>query len=452
MIIERIKSEGIAHLSYFLGSEREAVVIDPRRDCQVYLDLAQQKEMNIKYIFETHRNEDFVIGSVELAHLTQAKIFHGPGLDFKYGERLKDGQEFVFGVLKLTAIHTPGHTPESMSYILRDLTAGEEPVMVFTGDALFVGDVGRTDFNGSGSAEKLYDSIFNKILALGDSVILCPAHGAGSICGSSISKREHSTLGLERVQNPVLQKKSKEDFIKFKDAEHHELPPYFRKMEEYNLNGPPLLDHLPTPSPLSPQTFQGWMKQGAMIVDTRMPPDFGAAYIKGSYNIWLDGLPTFAGWVLSYDTPILLVVEDRAHINQAVRSLIRLGYDQIIGYLYRGVEAWYNKALPIEQLGLLTAQELKNRLDQGDEFVLLDVRDNEEWENGHIEDVLHIYVGHLEERLNEVPRDRHIMVVCGTGERASLGASILRREGYYEVYNLLGGMTAWKNAEYPLVR
>ncbi len=217
MIFERIKSEGIAHISYLIGSNDEMVVIDPRRDCQVYIDLAKQEEMRIKYIFETHRNEDYVIGSLELAHSAGAKIYHGPGLVFKYGETLKDGQEFYFGTLKLTSIHTPGHTDESMSYALADLTAGKEPIMVFTGDTLFVGDVGRTDLYGpkeaTRMAENLYSSIFNRLLPLGDRVILRPAHGGGSVCGGTISEREESTLGLERV--------SKSSFAKNQEGRLH---------------------------------------------------------------------------------------------------------------------------------------------------------------------------------------------------------------------------------------
>ncbi len=456
MIFERVKSEGIAHISYFVGSNSEAVVIDPRRDCQIYIDLARREEMKIKYIFETHRNEDYAIGSLELGHFTEAKIYHGPGLDFKYGERLKDGQEFHLGTLKLTAIYTPGHTDESTSYALTDLTVGEEPIMVFTGDTLFVGDVGRTDLYGPKEASRLagnlYDSIFNKLLPLGDEVILCPAHGAGSVCGGAISEREQSTLGLERIQNPVLQKTKKEDFIQFKIAEHLERPLYFRKMEQYNLKGPPLLEHLPNPSPLSPKEFQKKIKLGAVVVDVRTPPGFGGAHLSGSYSIWLDGLPSFAGWVLPYDKPILLVLEDKEHLERAVRYLIRLGYDEIAGYLRGGIEAWCNEALPTEHLDLLTVQELKKRLDRGDNLVVLDVRRKDEWDNGHIEGALHIYVGHLEDRLREVSVDRPIAVICNVGHRASLGASILRREGYQEVYNVLGGTTAWKNAGYDLVK
>ncbi|UCC34028.1 MAG: MBL fold metallo-hydrolase, partial [Candidatus Bathyarchaeota archaeon] len=365
MVIRKVKAEGLAHISYFIGSENEAVVIDPRRDCQIYLDIAKQEEMKIEYIFETHRNEDYIVGSLELAHFTGAKIYHGSGLAFKYGRPLSDGQEFSFGKMKMTAIHTPGHTKESMSYALTDLDTGKDPIMVFSGDALFVGDVGRIDFYGSDEAprmaENLYDSIFEKILPLGDGVMLRPGHGAGSVCGGAISQREESTLGIERILNPVLQK-NKEEFIKFKVSEHHEMPPYFRKMEQYNLNGPPLLEHLPNPLPLSPKEFQKQMKLGAVVVDTRTAPAFGGAHIKGSYNIWLERIPLYAGWVLPYDKPIILVLENSRDLETAIRYLIRLGYDQIIGHLGNGIAAWYNQAMPTEQLGLLTVQSLQKRL------------------------------------------------------------------------------------------
>jgi len=459
MIFQRVRSEGLAHISYVIGSGSEVAVIDPRRDCQAYINIAKREGAKIKHVFETHRNEDYVIGSIELANLMSARIYHGSGVQFEYGRRLKDGQEFAIGALKLVAIRTPGHTDEGMSYAVADLEAGEEPVMVFTGDTLFVGDVGRVDLYGPKEAPRmagnLYDSIFKRILPLGDGTILCPAHSSGSVCGGAISEREESTLGLERAQNPALQK-GKRDFIRFKIAERHERPPYFRMMERYNLEGPPLLRHLPDPDPLSPRDFRKRMEAGALVVDTRKPAAFGGAHIKGSYSIWLEGLPSQAGWMLPYDTPILLVLEDRGYLDRAVRYLVRLGYDRIGGYLCGenscGVEAWYNEALKTEHLGLLTVQELKARMEVGDKIVVLDVRRDDEWEDGHIGGAMHIPLSHLKERLKEVPRNLPIAVVCNVGNRASLGASILRREGYGEVYNVLGSMTAWRNAAYPMAK
>ncbi|MDW7733151.1 MAG: MBL fold metallo-hydrolase [Methanolobus sp.] len=456
MIFERVKSEGLAHLSYFIGSGDEAVVIDPRRDCKVYTDIAGREGVKIRYILETHRNEDYVIGSRELENITGANIYHGPGLDFKYGNTLQDGQEIFFGSLKITALHTPGHTDESMSYALADLDAGDETIMVFTGDALFIGDVGRTDLYGPDEAPRLaaalYDSIFSRILPLGDAVILHPAHGAGSVCGGAISEREYSTLGLERLQNPVLQKTDRDEFIKFKVEEKLEFPPYFKKMEQYNLEGPSLLNGLPVPELLSPGEFGKEMKKAAVVVDTRMPHSFGGAHIKNSYSIWLEGIPSFAGWVLPYDKPILLVTEEKEQLESAVRYLIRLGYDNITGFLNGGIGAWYIDAMPVDGFNLISVHDLKNRMEKDERMFILDVRSSEEWESGHIKGATHIYVGHVEENLDKVPHDCKIIVYCGTGRRSNIAASILKKNGYGHIYNVLGSMAAWKSAGYEVVK
>lgn len=453
MIFERIKSEGIAHNSYLIGSGSDAAVIDPRRDCRIYIDLAQRHSLRIRYIFETHRNEDYVIGSVELNSFTGAEIYHGPGLDWKYGNTLEDGQEFRIGTLKLTALHTPGHTDESMSYTVADGSSGKAVVMVFTGDALFVDDVGRIDLYGVEEAPRmasnLYDSIFNKLLPLGDGVILCPAHGAGSVCGLNIGDRDESTLGIERAQNPILLK-NKDDFIKYKLAEQPGRPHYFRQMEKYNREGPPLLGYRPLPIPLIPTEFRGEMERGAVVVDTREPPAFGGTHIKGAYSIWLEGLPAFAGWVLSYDKPILLVLENQCHLEKAVRYLIRAGYDRIAGYLKDGTGGWCSAGFPVENLPLLSVHQLKKKIDQDEELIILDSRGRDEWARGHIKGALQIYVGHLEQRLAEVPRDKPVAVICQTGYRAGLGASILLRAGYRKVYNVLGGVKAWIAAGFPV--
>lgn len=456
MKFERIKSEGLAHLSYFIGSENEAIVIDPRRDCQIYINLARREGMNIKYIFETHRNEDYIIGSLELKELTDAEIYHGHGVEFKYGNYLNEGQKFDFGSMRLAALHTPGHTDESMSYILTDLYTGKEPVMVFTGDALFVGDTGRTDLYGSEEAQRmasnLYDSIFNKILPLGDGVILCPAHGAGSVCGGAIAKREYSTLGLERIQNPILQKTDKEEFIKFKLEEQLEFPPYFEKMEQYNREGPPLLHGLPVPKLLSPLQFRAEMEKGAIVVDTRMPHSFGGAYIRNSYSIWLGGIPSFAGWVLPYDKPILLVLEEKEQLETALRYLVRLGYDNITGYLNGGIAAWYMKALPVDGFNVMSVHDLKNKLEKKEEMTLLDVRKKKEWDEGHIQGARHIYVGELEKNMDSIPKKSPVIIYCDSSKRSSIAASILKKHGYNSVYNVLGSMTAWKSAGYDIVK
>lgn len=457
MIFRRIRSPGLAHNSYFIGSENRAAVIDPRRDCEVYITLAQQEEVTIPYIFETHRNEDYVIGSAELSNQTGAEIYHGPGLEWKYGTTLHDGATFQIGTLRLTALHTPGHTDESVSYALADRESGDEPVMVFTGDALFVGDVGRIDLYGPEEAPRLasalYDSIFNKLLPLGDGVILCPAHGAGSVCGSHISAREESTLGIERLQNPLLQLRNKDDFVTHKVHEYHERPPYFRQMERYNLEGARLLRRLPIPPPLSPPEFKDEMERESVVIDARTPPAFGGAHIKSAYSIWLEGIPGYAGWVLPYETPLLLVLEYSDQLETAVRYLLRIGYDNIVGYLKGGIVAWYNAGFEVEQMGLSTVHELKYRLDRHEDILVLDVRDDKEWESGHIEGAQHIFVGHLQNHLDEISRDRPITVLCSIGHRASLAASILLRAGFTNVCcDVLGSIRAWNANQFPTIR
>jgi hydroxyacylglutathione hydrolase len=454
MIFERIKSEGLAHNSYFIGSGSSAAVIDPRRDTQVYLDLAVRHGMKIRYILETHRNEDYVIGSLKLADDTQADVYHGPWLDWKYGNTLKDGQEFRLGKLNLMAIHTPGHTDESMSYILTDLGSGKAPVMAFTGDALFTGDTGRVDLYGLAEiprmASNLYDSLFKRLLPLGDGVILCPAHGAGSVCGLNIADRDESTLGIERLQNPALQFRDKDEFIRHKASERPEKPPYFARMEKINQEGPPIHSCLPLPSPLAPGEFEKEMENGAVVVDTSLPAAFGGAHIKGSFSIWLGGLPSFAGWLLPYDKPVLLVLEDQSHLDTAVRYLIRVGYDNILGFLKNGIEGWYDAGYPTESLPLLSVHQLKEKLDREEDLVVLDARDQEEWNSGHIRGAMHIYVGHVQERLSEIPADKPIAVLCSVGHRAGIAASVLLQAGFPRVHNVLGSVTAWRHAGFPL--
>ncbi|MFP4169693.1 MAG: MBL fold metallo-hydrolase [Methanomassiliicoccales archaeon] len=453
MLLEKFKSKGLAHLSYLIGSGSEAMVVDPRRDCDAYLERTRQEEMEIGYILETHRNEDYVIGSRELSSLTGARIMHGGALDFGYGEVVEDGDELPLGNLKVVAMSTPGHTDESMSYLLVD-PRNDQPIALFSGDALFVGDVGRTDLYGEGKerrmASALYHSLFDRILPLGDEVILCPAHGAGSVCGKAISERELSTLGIERRTNPALQAESEEEFVSMKVGEMQAVPPYFRRMEEYNLEGPPMLQEAPVPRPLPPEEFQGWMDRGAVVVDTRGPPGF-SVHIGGSYSIWIEGIPSFAGCVLPHDTPLLLVLDDMDRLKRAWSYLVRLGYDNVVGYLKGGIDRWIELAYPTERLGLLTAKELKKALEETD-MMVLDVRPREEFLEGHIEGAMNIYCGELERRVSEVPKDRPVAVVCSVGYRGTMGASILSRAGCIEANIVVGGTAAWESAGYPVVR
>jgi hydroxyacylglutathione hydrolase len=451
MRLEQVTSDGLAQNSYYLSDRGQAVIIDPRRDCSVYTQFAKQDCAQIQYIFETHRNEDFVIGSLELQNITKAEIAHSSETPFTYGEHmLHDGDYFNIGSMQITAMHTPGHTIDSICYTVTDLQHKNQPVMVFTGDTLFIGDVGRTDLPGldiwQTMTEKLYESIQNTLLPLGDSVLIYPGHGAGSICGHSISEREISTLGYERVTNPLLQL-DKPAFIQQVMSRKLYRPPYFRKMEEYNLHGPPLIPD--SPPALSFQQFEYYMRQpNTVILDTREQDAFAAAHISGAQNIWLRGVSYFPGWTLSYEQDLLLVTERPGDIEVATRFLWRLGFDNIVGYLCPGIQAWRNSGRPIEQLGALTASALKTKLDDK-EVVLVDVREDEELQDGHIEGSRHIYVGEIPERSDELPGNKAIATTCLVGQRGSLAASILKKKGY-TVYNLLGGINAWKKQGYPL--
>lgn len=454
MRLETVKSEGLAHTSYLLSDGGEALVVDPRRDCEVYTHLAERECAKIRYILETHRNEDYVIGSLELQNLTNAEIAHSKETPFKYGEHnLSDGDSLTIGDLRIEALYTPGHTNDSLCYVVYETKTGDTPMMVFTGDTLFIGDVGRTDLPGLDvwreQSEKLFESLHGKVLPLGDHVLLYPAHSAGSICGSDISDREISTLGYERKISPLL-RLDKEDFVDQMLRKKMPRPPYFRKMEDYNLNGAPLLHEAPVPQPLAVGEFEEEMSQpDTVILDTREQGAFAGSHIPGSLSIWLEGVSFYPGWVLTYDQRILLVSERKEDVETAKVYLWRLGFDNIVGYLCPGIEGWRDQGKPIGHLGTLAAGALKEKLDR-DEIILVDVREEREWRSGYVEGAETMYVGHLKEEADRLPRDNPIATTCGFGGRGSLGASILKRRGFDEVYNLLGGMRSWKKRGYPL--
>ena len=453
MFLERVFSPGLAHASYFVGDGNRAAVIDPRRDCNVYLDLACREGARITHILETHRNEDYVIGSTDLARLTGATVYHGAELPFAYGETAGEGDTFDLNGVRLTVLETPGHTDESISIAVADLTTGSDPFAVFTGDALFVGDVGRTDFfpdRAEQVAGLLYDSLFGRLLPLGDEVIVLPAHGAGSVCGAGLAQRDLTTLGYERRHNPVLQLTNQDEFIRFKVAERHYLPPYFRRMEVYNLEGAPPLQGVPQPPPCGAQEFAAAMAEGMLVLDARTPEAFGGAHIPGSFAIPLEMIPAFAGWLLPYDTPLGLVVEEPAQVETAVRYLLRIGYDEVACYLAEGMHDWETAGRRFEGIPQVYIGEIKRRLEAREPFTLLDVRSAREFAEGHLRGAVHIYVGELSDRLDEIPVARPITTFCGSGHRAIVAASVLRRHGFREVENCLGSMRACEATGCPL--
>jgi hydroxyacylglutathione hydrolase len=455
MFLEIVRSEGLGHLSYIFGDDGQAAVVDPRRDCDVYVDIAYREGARITHIFETHRNEDYVIGSLELASRTDAQILHGRALPFAYGEEVEDGATFSLGDVHLTVLETPGHTMESLSLVLADTSFSDEPVAVFTGDTLFIGDVGRTDFfpdRAKAVAGLLYDSIFKKLLPLGDHVILYPAHGAGSVCGSGMASREFSTLGYERRHNPALQLTEREEFISRKTGEHHYQPPYFKQMEVFNLEGAPLIGNLLKPRPLSPEAFAERMAKGSIALDIRSPEAFAGAYIPGSLAIPCEMLPSFAGWFLSHDNSVALVASRYEDVKTAVRHLARLGFDNIVGFLDEGLHAWEVSGREYGSIPALHAQHLKTRIESSEPFVLLDVRARDEVEAARLPKCTPIYVGELPERLSDIPRDHPITTFCGSGQRAIIAASIIARHGLKDIEVCLGSMAACRAIGCPIER
>lgn len=452
MIIRKIVSEGISHNSYFISAGGLAAVIDPRRDCEIYLDLAGEIGARITCIIETHRNEDYVIGSLELAARTGASIYHGHQMDFAYGKSVKAGDTFRLGPVELRIIETPGHTLESISVVVTDTGVSGVPYAVCTGDALFAGDVGRTDFFGPERrpevSEMLYDSIWKKILPLGDGTLVFPAHGAGSVCGSDISDLEFTTIGYEKKTNPFLAL-SKEEFVRKKVSEHNYLPPYFKRMEALNKEGAPVIHHLPGLQPYSVKDVKELLGR-AQILDIRGPTAFAAGHIPGSLSIWKEGIPAFAGWFLTFDTPIILVDDFNCGLVDTSRHFVRLGYDNLKGYLAGGFPAYTKSGSPVGRIEAWSVHDLAGRL-QGEEIFLLDVRDIANVTRvGRVPGAHHIYVGELPGRFLEVPRDRLVVVYCDAGFKGTLAASFLAGKGYPYLVNILGGMTGYLAAGYPV--
>jgi hydroxyacylglutathione hydrolase len=340
-----------------------------------------------------------------------------------------------------------------MSYLLKDSSGF--PWIVFTGDALFAGDVGRIDLLGRDKAPEmaslLYESIFHKLLPLGDEVLVCPAHGAGSVCGESIADRLWTTLGIERKYNPKLKFEDKKEFMDNLLKSQPERPPYFRMMEKVNLEGRPILGRVPSVTPLSPTEFENLAKD-AQVLDTRMELAFGSGHVQDSQFIWMDGLASFAGWYLSYDRPILLVNQSNDP-NEAVRILIRLGYDNIAGYLSGNMLSWHMSGRQSSSIRTLTVQEFCALMDRGEKVWILDVRSEEELQkDGQISDAQHIHVTQVPSRYAEVPQDRKVYIFCGSGMRSMVAASYLKRKGYKDLAVILGGLAGWKSIRCPIIR
>ena len=455
MKLYAIKSEGIAHNSYMLIDGAEAADIDPRRDCKIYTRIAIRTCTKIRYIFETHRNEDYVVGSTRLKMQTDAEICHSRQLPFTYGDHnLDDGDTFSIGNLKIKTLYTPGHTNESVCYTLTDTQKTAQPFMVFTGDTLFVGSIGRTDLQGKDAqlkqAEKLFMSLHERLLPLGPEVLVYPGHGAGSVCGSEIGDQPFSTFGYEQKTNPFL-RLSKQEFVEKCVAQEMIVPKYFAKMEDYNLHGARPQTVMPTPKALRANEFESKMREkGSVVVDTRAPYAFGGSHIKGALSLWFrGGTAVYSGWILGYDQQILLLVERGQDVSRVMRHLWRLGFDKVSGFLCPSMNDWQEQGKPIEHVPTLSASELKEKRN---DYVILDVREPSEWhDEGVIEGAEQVFFVDLLGKSASLDMNKQYAVICSVGNRASVAASILQRKGFKHLTNVLGGMTAWQNLGYPTV-
>jgi len=452
MKFARIETQGLAHFAYLIADGNQAAVIDPSRHIGPYLAAARELGATIVHVVETHRQEDFVMGSAALARATGATIVNGDHELFGHGDiRLKDGESFMVGRLTVRALATPGHTPESMSYAVFTPDDPDQAWCVFTGDTLFFGTTGRTDLTDEDqtrqNAELLYDSVHTKLAPLGDGTLLFPAHLAGSVCGTNIAERPTSTIGAERRYNEVFIL-DRAAFAQKRADEQLSRPPYFRHMERVNLAGgiEPVIR--PGLVPLLDVDTLADVRVGEILIDTREPEGFAGGHIEGSYAVWLDGVPAFAGWIADSQSPVYLVTDREADIDTAAMYLSYIGVDNVQGALADGFDGWRESGEPIMRSGVITSPELVACLDQ---LVVLDVREQYEFEEGHIAGALHMPVGELLERLDELGlrRDQPIVVTCSVGHRGALGVSALLRAEFEDVRNLLGGMTAWRKLGLP---
>lgn len=454
MLFRKVKTPGLAHVAYVLGDKAEALVVDPRRDVDEYVSIARSEGLRIRYVLETHRQEDFVMGSAELAKKLGAKVVSLGHRLFGHSDiKLSDGEELELAGVRIRALHTPGHTPESTCYAVY-LKESQVAWGVFTGDTLFIGETGRTDLpdreKTSENAGLLYDAVRAKLGALGDQALLWPAHASGSVCGGNIAERDDSTLGFERTYNPVFVE-GRDAFIARKLRERIPRPPYFRTMEAWNLEGGrPLAKQASAVPVLGARDFASEMKQG-LVIDARDPEAFAGGHVPGSVNLWLDGLPVFAGWIATETTRVYLVVPKIDDLDEALRHLARVGVDAIEGVLAEGFEGWRDAGMPLAMTGTIAPRELGESLDR---HVVLDVRDDQEFEGeGHIPGARHFYVGYLDEHLGRVRKELEakpaLAVTCSVGHRSGLAVSLLERHGLRDVKNLLGGMTAWGKLELP---
>jgi hydroxyacylglutathione hydrolase len=460
-VLETVLTEGIAQLSYFLADTTagRAAVIDPRTDVDVYERLARKHGASITHVFETHIHADFVSGSRSLKDRvgTAAIYLSGVRADYDFpAERVEDGQKFEFGSFVLTSRHTPGHTPEHLSYLLHEAKHPDQPWAVFTGDSLFVASAGRPDLLGTDEADalaqSLYDTLYNYYLKLEDYITIYPGHGAGSACGADIGDRLNSTIGYERRTNKFLSFPSFEAFHKFVINDAPPVPWHYPELKKINAGGPMVMDRCPTISALPPAEFRKVSREpGVTIIDARSMLSFGGGHVPGGINI--GGRPDMSAWVgqlFDLQQRLLLVVDDDTDVEHIQRLIVRTGHSKFAGYLAGGMKAWETAGMPMDRTKQMTVHELRDHQRNRSKLTILDVRSPDEWHAGHIPGALHHYLADMRDRITGLDKDAPYATYCASGYRASIASSLMQARGFKQVANVPGSWGAWVAAEYPI--
>ena len=449
MYFEQFYLGCLSHASYLLASQGEAVVVDPQRDVDLYIEAAARHGATIRHIFETHLHADFVSGHRELADRTGAKIYMGAeaGATFPH-VAARDGFELRAGKLLIHVLETPGHTSESICLVVTDEEKSSKPWAVLTGDTLFIGDVGRPDLSANHSAQELaamlYRSVHEKLLRFPDETEVYPAHGAGSLCGRQMGSERSSTIGKERRGNYALQARNSDEFTRLLTEGLPPRPEYFGRDVELNRQGAQPLDHIPPPKPIRAAEVLRLQQEGAIVLDTRPAMQFAVGHVPGSMHIALSG--QYASWaarILGLDKRIVLVGEDADHLRESQLRLARVGIENVHAYLEDGVGGWIAEGYDLDYIPQLTVQELAELIDN-ENVGILDVRESGEVAAAAIDGSTRIPLGQLANRVDELNRDRLLVVHCKGGYRSSIATSILRRAGFRDIANLTGGFDAWQ--------
>jgi hydroxyacylglutathione hydrolase len=451
---------GLGHLSTLIEDDASglAAVVDPRRDVDAYLAAAGDG-VRISHVIETHLHNDYVSGGRDLAAITGATHVIGVGADLAYEHRpVRHGDRFDLGGLRFTALETPGHTPEHMSYAVADTSRAEEPLLLFTGGSLLVGAVGRTDLLGEDHAvpyaRAMFRSLHEVLLPHEDFVGVYPTHGAGSLCSTGIASTPSSTIGFERRYNPMIQPAEVEEFVRVLLHDQPAFPHYFARMRPINKAGPRLLGgHVPDGRPIAVEEVPKALAGDTLLVDARDPVAHADAHVPGSVSIPAGpSFGTWLGWVVDPDRPLLLLLGAPDQWDDLIRQALRIGYEHVVGYMAGGMDAWRRAGLPTQSTASLTADELAGRLASGGPRspLVIDVRQASEFDAGHVPGSFHIRGGDLTSRLDDLPRDRPIATICASGYRSSIAASLLRRAGFVDVSWVSDGVPSWRAQGHPV--